>query len=538
RSLIDSALKRVEGVEVELLRRPPSGKLSSSGLIRIRVNGVDYFGTPSGFDLLHLTKDPEAVVSGITSEGELTADRLAILLLTCSYSDPLVNVMERPVWRLVLDPLTPDPTDAEPKTHSGRVTYHITVQPESGGAVPIDALTVAWLKDRLTRELHRTNLSTGKELVPRVVGSLEDSWDSVTGISRVDYEIDDGLARLAALPESSQATPNRLDGYAADLLQRVCQTGRCFLGEHRVTWLNKTWSPHLVLFGRDGQLFLRWANPPILVLDHARYAMVIDAEYRLRHPETKLHRNLWALSGQGVALDPDDVAGLIVFASEIGMTVDFEPGTAGMEEADSVSHRLILVEDGAGLKVELEHIYHRNDIALVAREGSSAASAFAASGDTWSAVARDEDVEAIALDKFIDVAESAPPLVLNEEAVPEFLATQLPRLAQSFEVLGESALSRYRVKSSLEPSFHFASGVDWFNLDVTFSSEGEAVSTDAVLAAWQEGKRYVRLSSGAIAALPTEWLKRRAAALDELRRLQEAAEEGITPTIALPLVDR
>jgi superfamily II DNA or RNA helicase len=120
------------------------------------------------------------------------------------------------------------------------------------------------------------------------------------------------------------------------------------------------------------------------------------------------------------------------------------------------------------------------------------------------------------------------PASLAPDEALDFLSDQLPVLERDgAEVHGHEALVKLRPsRHSVVPQVKIKTGIDWFGVRVELHAGGEALDLKDVLKAWKRGARYVRLQGGEMARLPVAWLRRHAAALQDLDELTPLDEDG------------
>lgn len=106
---------------------------------------------------------------------------------------------------------------------------------------------------------------------------------------------------------------------------------------------------------------------------------------------------------------------------------------------------------------------------------------------------------------------------MRGDAALRFVFDELPKLSDEWEVFGRDRL-RGRVVGSHSLGFRvrLTAEIDWLDLEVTATADGEVIPLDEILRAFREGSRYVRLGDGAHALLPDEWLRRVGSVLDDL----------------------
>ncbi|GAB4266308.1 MAG: DEAD/DEAH box helicase [Deferrisomatales bacterium] len=103
------------------------------------------------------------------------------------------------------------------------------------------------------------------------------------------------------------------------------------------------------------------------------------------------------------------------------------------------------------------------------------------------------------------------------DAALEFLSRDFEPLAAQWRVYGRDDLARFRVSATpVSLRVRLGVNIDWLDLSVEGSADGEAVDAQEIWRALRAGSRYVRLGSGAHARLPREWVARLQPALSEL----------------------
>lgn len=122
----------------------------------------------------------------------------------------------------------------------------------------------------------------------------------------------------------------------------------------------------------------------------------------------------------------------------------------------------------------------------------------------------------------------------------DFLLTELPRLAaEGWETFGEASLTDHRIyRGKSRMASRIRSGIDWFDLQVEADFGGTRVAPEKLVAAWEAGRRFVRLPDGQVARIP-DWVQERARALEEagLTRKEEARLSSFQVPLLLELTD-
>jgi SNF2 family DNA or RNA helicase len=180
---------------------------------------------------------------------------------------------------------------------------------------------------------------------------------------------------------------------------------------------------------------------------------------------------------------------------------------------------LVLGESGDTLIVRLDLAYQRNGGEAVVDLEHPASTVEVPDGGL---VLRDRRWESALRDRFARDLGVRDRLELRGPEAVVFLRERLDALRERWDVWGEDALVRLRVRGELEPRVGFSTGEDWFDLDVRFEVDGRQVPAAPVLRSWLAGERLHRLDDGTLAVLPERWLDRHGRALDELRDVRRA----------------
>jgi superfamily II DNA or RNA helicase len=110
----------------------------------------------------------------------------------------------------------------------------------------------------------------------------------------------------------------------------------------------------------------------------------------------------------------------------------------------------------------------------------------------------------------------------------DFLVDHVPALERDgVEVLGQDTLVGLRPsRTTVAAHVKIRSGIDWFGVKVEVNAGELQVSLGELLKAWRQGARYLRLQDGEMARLPVAWLRKHAAALEDLHELGEPDDDG------------
>ena len=229
------ALPLTGNVRVELRRTPKRSYREASELLRVVTGNRSYFGDARSFDIHRLARERDDELHLTYHYREFDPEwhtrKVALLLLACSYSEPVMEYLRQPMWRVALTLGAPARKTAVPIAHDCEVTYQLRYGQRSASDREPTAveLTSGWLLARLSRTLERTNRKTRKQLKPKRITRLEER-DTMAGITAADRTIDADLHRLSVL--DSNAGFSEIDHaestlpYAFEVLESIARTGR------------------------------------------------------------------------------------------------------------------------------------------------------------------------------------------------------------------------------------------------------------------------------------------------------------------------
>ncbi|MSP92447.1 MAG: hypothetical protein EXR79_11720, partial [Myxococcales bacterium] len=120
------------------------------------------------------------------------------------------------------------------------------------------------------------------------------------------------------------------------------------------------------------------------------------------------------------------------------------------------------------------------------------------------------------------------PASLPPDEALDFLIDHMPTFERDgAEVLGHETLARLRPsRHGVVAQVKIRSGIDWFGVRIELHAGESAVPLGLVLAAWRKGARFIRLQDGEMARLPAAWLRKHAAALQDLDELAPPDADG------------
>ncbi|MCB9528902.1 MAG: helicase [Myxococcales bacterium] len=531
-----------------LLTPPPLDALDWSA-VRRAAEAVDIAPTPWVLDVRVGPARERAAVT--VWRGERLASRcqrcdgtlchhVLGLLLAVLYDDAAWRpLLSRPPWQVMFTPGDRAAAGAgpgaaaAPDRHLGWLRVVLYASPGDAAAKLGGGRMSAWLM--------RASKQSGVVLKPMPLPrSVADAERRVRGLSPGELEFlavheevstlrrhgyDDGLARLLA---------PALVRIEADLFARLAGVRELLLGERPIAVDPTPWTPRLIVEdGPDGALALSWASLAEAIFPVGPGYVVVDG--RLRPVAAGVAPDLvrWA-TAPPPAVQAGEVA---AFVEQVVLPgpVEVEMRAAAMPiETRPPTPRLLLADDRGDLRVALRFGY--GAVEAGADDGELLHDEFA-EPPVW--VRRDPAAEAAAWQRLAVAVDPLPatPQVLRfvGEAAFDFLAAAVGAL-DDFQMITDGSLDlrRWTPTGSLSAAGRLTAGIDWFDLEVDFEVEGRSASRAAVLASWRAGRRYVRLADGGVARLPEAWLRRHAAALEELDELRGRRHR--VGTFAAPLL--
>ena len=472
-----------------------------------------------------------------------TCGHIGALLVVLAWADPDHRpLFSEPAWALQLLPLVEAGDVAGTRrpaaSHKGWIRYHV-VPPERSD----------WVVGELMVERQIIRLSRGgdKELKPqRCPESIEKVEEKIRGVTLADRAFADAweqlreLERLIRRGRPTGATERIRARLRHQLLDALCGVRELrYLGEPIAASLTP-WRPSLKAGERlDGGLHLRWSEPLMARWDWGPGLVLTDAR-QLRPLAWGVDEALLdATERKPPEIPPSDVGEFVErFAMAGGVRVDLSDVRAGIADPDSVEGRLMLTEVGETLEVVARFGYRVGN--TVVEVNPEEEGPLTRSGDAY--VRRDRALERSRLATLEACIGGRPPLALEGERAMDFLLDRLPQLPEGWAVYGDRELSKLRVGGSVSASVSVPSGLDWFDMEIQFFAEQEAKKNKGkrgvaapgnVLNSWLEGRRYVRLKSGAWGRLPMAWMERHGKALADLLDMKKAG--GRLDAHALPV---
>jgi hypothetical protein len=486
-----------------------------------------------------------------------TCVHAAAVMLAHSWRDEATRkILEVPAWRHALKALMPPSDKPTPKraagpTHEGWVRYTLVAETNLDR---FKAPAASALDDILERAIVKRSKRTGEALAPaKFPNKLEDA-ESKVGLSEVDREIDRYFQELRTLQSLGRQRWSGTDGRTArvldDLVGRalslLTQVADLRYDDAQVFASPEPVSPRIVVEDGPGEnLLLRW-SPDIRAVWDAGPGFVLTREGRFQPLHREVSAEIRAHLHEPLPRVPLASAGefLREIVVEGTLPVDLKARKLPhMRGADVPAQpRLRLAETEGSLTVTPSFVYADAD--HVREVDVADTSPWVVFGDAGVPGGlprlgeRDAQRETDALRTLTGLCPGPYPATLTGDAALEFLyevATDGTELKSTWEVLFDARLAGVKSVGRFTPKVSVHSGIDWFDVEVEFRGTGRAkASLGALIAAWRAGRRFVRLSNGAIGRIPAEWLARHGEALEQLEELK-AGGDGRLRAFAAPL---
>lgn len=380
--------------------------------------------------------------------------------------------------------------------------------------------------------------------------NLEEAGQRVESITEIDQRIDrvaeeiDLLESLAGFNAVSllraQAALRKLE---ADYLSLLPLADDVYVGESRVRVSAEPLTVELEIDdGKEGQLRLRF-SPHIKALIPVARGWVLTADDVVRPLALDTHPGVIRLVSVQLPKVPveqiPDFLDHFIPAVRVPLVVRTRHLRAAAVGTVPVMPRLIVQAHPDGLSVEARFGYAMGDAIgeVAATDGRPLVKVERTDGvgvGKPKLAHRHREAELGHLER-LAAGGIATGLLIGDAGLDFLLDGIAKAQAIGWEVFADNTAKRLAPKGKLDPQVRVGSGLDWFDLKVSFEFEGEEVSMDAVLASWREGRKYHRLPDGTAFRLPDEWLTRHAHTLVELKEVRAAAD-GKMGAFAAPLV--
>jgi non-specific serine/threonine protein kinase len=101
-------------------------------------------------------------------------------------------------------------------------------------------------------------------------------------------------------------------------------------------------------------------------------------------------------------------------------------------------------------------------------------------------------------------------LYIEATKANEWLALHLSNLlASGYQLTGMDQLARYNIHTGNPVvKVNVSTDIDWFDLNISITIAGQPVPLQKLRRSINQGKKYVKLSDGSLAILPSNWIKR------------------------------
>lgn len=437
------------------------------------------------------------------------------------------GLFDQPAWALQLEGLLRE-SDAEGESaQPGYIRYRLKTAAEAEG-LPVER---HWV--RLSRR-------DGRQLRPQPVPpGLETLAATVAGLTEADLdfhraaEARELLGTLAPGRHEGERVRAMRAALASEAMQALMRLDTVWYADRPVRVDPRPFHPELVVRDDGDQIVLSWAEPLLEAYD-TRPGYVLTARDALRPLAASLTDTVpAALLAPLPSVPVADAARFLEnFVHQSGVRLRLESAhLPPTQPAESVQGHVILTEDDEALHVELRFAYQlgADTIELTPRAPGSLVRLGPVLAD------RDPAREAALQNTLRAVLGRSVPAVLRKEAALDFLLDGRQRLGPEWRFFGDATLTHHRLAGELKAQVRVPSGIDWFDMQVEFAVGDRTVAAKEVLTSWLEGQRFVRLSDGALARLPEEWLAKFGRASQELADLREAGN-GQLPAYAAPVV--
>jgi superfamily II DNA or RNA helicase len=461
-------------------------------------------------------------------------------------------VLSTPGWAMALTPLLeetapkkappPPPSPDDRGVEPGLIRYVLKA------GEPNDLLGGARLSSAfLQRSLVRAPRKAGYDpIVTKFPASLSEAAQKIDTISDVDREIDELAQQIELLEDLVRYNPAGLGRAAASLrslesqwMALLPQVAEVYVGEVRVRVSPDPITIRLeVEDGKEGQLRLRWL-PQVKALVPIGRGYLQTQDDVLRPVAANTHPGvIRLLQGQMPRVPAEQIEDFLErFIPSVRVPLELRTRHLRALPAGAVPPRprLIVTTQNGALSLEPRFAYAIGEaVAEIAADDLRPLLRVEGATGKYKVVNRDPHAEAALVRALSDAGFRASSL--GEDAALDFLLEGLPKVqAIGFEVFVDQGAQRMAPKGKLDPQIRVGSGLDWFDLKVSFTHDGQEVSAEAVLASWREGRKYHKLPDGQMLRLPESWLARHAGTLGELQDVRAASGNKMS-AFAAPLV--
>jgi hypothetical protein len=501
---------------------------------------------------------------GACPETRLNCAHTAAVRLALVWRSPAAQAqLKMPPWRRLLSPLIPapggggipapenGPTPVVATAESGRVRYRLIAQEEIVFGTLRRARDACELERVVARELVKFNKKTGKPGAPARFPTEIDVAAAKVLVTPADRALDGVIQELRVLETlvyrdgraQSRKTTRVLEDLTARALDLLADVDEIVFEDEPVRYVREDLRPRLVVSdGPKDTIALAW-HPRVVASWAIGRGLVLTADGLLRPLAADLPAEVLDALDRPLPTVPAQDAG--AFLREVvlraAVPVDLKAKRLPHLRGTRVEPRprLRIAGDDGGLRVEAVFVYADADHVREVPPGGDAPWVVLGEVDGTPRLAeRDREAEARALATLEELVPAPLPATLTGDAalglLYELAADDAPLRAQ-WEVLFDSRLASTRSVGRFSPKISVDSGVDWFDVDVSFSALGKArASLGTLIEAWRAGRRFVRLSGGQIGRIPTDFLARHADALEQLDEIRKASG-GKLRAFATPL---
>ena len=402
----------------------------------------------------------------------------------------------------------------------------------------------------LVRVLARPQKAGGDVLIGKFPASLDEAAQRVDGVTDADRRIDTVVEQIDLMedlckfnPQGLQRATPTLRALESDWFALLPDAREVFVGETRVRVSTEPVTIRLeVEDGKEGSLRLRWV-PQIKSMIPLGIGWLHLGDDTLRPLAANTHPGVIRLVFQQTPRIPAEQIEdfLERFIPAVRVPLDLRTRHLRAAPAGLFSPRPRLIVGamerlgGGGIEIDARFAYQVGDIVAEASAGDPRPM-LRLEGATgkYRVVTRDFAAEKRHVEALAAVGLKVD--ALDGDEALDFLLDGLGRAQTAgFEVFLDASAQKMSPRGKLMPELKLGSGLDWFDLKVSFGFGGEEFALDAILASWREGRKYHRMPDGQTFRLPEEWLAKHAGALAELQDVRATSGQRMS-AFAAPLV--
>ncbi|MFN3201105.1 MAG: SNF2-related protein [Bradymonadia bacterium] len=453
----------------------------------------------------------------------------AALVWAWSYVQDFDVLLQTPLWRLMLGGLMrAAPKDTPKAKTQERFQYTLRdIREPLGISQSRKLIEILGIKRWRTR----TSELTGKTLKP-VQASFKQppgAWgmqgteadDEIARVVQVGTKLVDQLRGGHGVIESAELDVTRHLLFSA--LSKCERITLGAVGGPEVSVELDPIKPVMQIEQRGDDLKVSWSPDPIGVYP-ADPPWMLTQDLRFSPLDGQIAETVRQIGGLPVvpripsAQVPDFISEAL---PTLQVAVDLSQTDLVATTADAPMHpQVILTETKEGVDVDLRALYrYQGAEAVISASAPGSLITFdVAEGPQL--VQRQREAEQAAAERIHRWTGPLPARLVGERAF-DFMFDGLIDLQQAgFELRGDTTLAGKMVRTPLTSRVKIDSGIDWFELEVSFEAEGVSVPLKALMAARRAGRRYHRLSSGRVVRLPEAWLARHGVEVEALEDLR------------------